>query len=161
MDYADEILGGSLELLVDFRQQEDQTRRELAERAEHARGLADEARLALAELARPACAIVALRLAGRDVDWDGRSITKDREDTAWEVLSRIGVPKLRATAVAASITAHTQAPAPGAPGWVPPRDDEEDGSFELDPATIDGQIESFLAGVRAGQELKDEDGDGA
>lgn len=158
MHDEDEILSGTLELLVDARQHQDRAEATIAERAETARQLADEARLALADLAGPAVAIIALRLAGSELDWDGKKVNKDREDTAWEVLSRIGIPRLRATAIAASISAQTQAVAPGSPGWVAPEIEEDaDEVREIDPTSIDAQIESFLAGARAQKDLgKDE-----
>lgn len=154
MSEEDEILSGALVHIVDYQQREKTAERSLAERAEASRSLADEARLALAELASPAVAIIACRLAGLPADWDGVPVSKDREDTAWEVLSRIGVPRLRATAVAASIVAATNSPAPGSPGWEPPESDDQEDVKELDPASVDAQIESFLAGARAQRELK-------
>lgn len=154
MHDEDEILSGSLELLVDYRARENAQQAEIADRAENARKLADEARLALADLASPAVAIIALRLAGAEIDWDGRAVNKDREDTAWEVLSRIGIPRLRATAIAASISAQTQIVAPGSPGWVAPELDEDANEIkEIDPTSVDAQIQAFLDGARAQRDL--------
>jgi hypothetical protein len=153
MDDTDDFVGGALVHIVDSRQQQQSDQREMAERAEHARDLADQARLDLAELAAPAVALIACQLTGVPNDWNDKPINKDRVDTAWEVLSRIGVPRLRATAIAASIAASTQAPAPDSPGWVPEADDDEDEAAELDPASIDGQIDAFIAGARAQRDL--------
>jgi hypothetical protein len=156
MSSEDDLPVGALELVIDARYRDESQSQEIADRAEHARGLADEARLALAQLAEPAVKLIALRLMGIDVDWQGKPVTDDREETAWEVLSRIGVPRLRATAIAASIAAATQAPAPDSPGWVPPtEEDEDEAAKELDPATIDGQIQAFLDGARAQRDLGD------
>lgn len=152
MHEEDDVTCGALEIIVQARQEEQNREREMAERAEAARISADEARLALAGLAEPAVRVIACRLAGFEVDWDGRAVTKEREDTAWEVLSRIGVPRLRATAVAASIAATTHAPAPGSPGWEPDEDDGRDVK-ELDPASVDAQIQAFLDGARAAKDL--------
>jgi hypothetical protein len=152
MPDEDDITHGALEILVDAQRGERDREREMAERAEAARTNADEARLALAQLAEPAVRLIAARLYGVEVDDGGRAVTKDREDTAWEVLSRIGVPRLRATAVAASIAAATRAPAPDSPGW-DEGDDEEGREKELDPASVDAQIEAFLEGARAARDL--------
>lgn len=152
----DDIVGSAIELLVDSSRREQSQQQEIVEKAQLARIQADAARLALAELAAPSVAVIALRLSGTTTDWDGRPITKDREDTAWEVLSRIGVPKLRATAVAASIAAHTAAPAPGAPGWEPPELDEEDEDKAIDVASVDSQIEAFLAGADVAKKMRAE-----
>jgi hypothetical protein len=152
MHDEDEILSGALVHLVDHQQRERSAEQQLAERQEGARRYADEARLQLAELAAPAVAVIALRLSGSTEDWDGRTLNKEREDTAWEVLSRIGVPRLRATAVAASIVAQTSTPAPGSPGWEPDEIEREEAA-ELDPASVDAQIEAFIAGARAQRDI--------
>jgi hypothetical protein len=150
---------GSLELVIAHREDERSREQQAAERAEAARSQADDARLALTSLAEPAVRVIAARLIGLEVDDENRKITKDREDTAWEVLSRIGVPRLRATAIAASISAFTHAPAPGSPGWVPPEvEDGEDGEdLELDPASVDAQIQAFLDGASAARKLRGDD----
>lgn len=162
---------GSLELLVENRRQEQTAEQEMLERAEAARGLADEARLALASLAEPACRVIAARLMGAPaeggqgalkagefpLDENGRPVTKEREDTAWEILARIGVPRLRATAVAASMAAATRAPAPNSPGWVSPElegeDVEDSEDSKVTPSEIDSQIAAFLEGARAQRDL--------
>lgn len=128
------------------------------EQQRDAREKVDTARLALAELAGPAVALIAMRLFGQDVDSAGRKINADREKVAWEVLSRVGVPKLRATAVAASISASPTAPAPiyGAYGVVDQGaslDSEEQG--EIDPMSVDFKIDEFLRGAAAARLLHD------
>lgn len=172
MDEDFDPSAGSLEIMV-RQQAREQTDAELiAARAEEARMHADAARLALAHLAEPAVRVIAARLAGAPaeggqgalkagtfpLDDEGRPVTREREDTAWEVLARIGVPRLRATAVAASIAAQTHAPAPLAPGWVDPAldgadDGREEDAKELDPASVDAQIVAFLEGARAQRDL--------
>lgn len=157
----DDILRGTLVHVIEAQQDQAAADRTIAERAEESRTKVDEARLAMAELAGPSVAIIACRLAGLPNDWDGRPVSKEREDTAWELLSRVGIPRLRATAIAASIAASTGAPAPDSPGWVDPEDaDDSDQEKELDPATIDGQIEAFIAGARAQRDLGKADGQG-
>jgi hypothetical protein len=157
MSEEDDILTGALELSTAHWRREQDVDRTLEERAERSRMLADEVRLALAELAMPAVTLIAARLAGVELDDNKKPITDEREDTAWEILSRVGVPRLRATAIAASISAAPNAPAPDSPGWVPPQLDDGDGEQkELDPASYDAQIESFLAGADAKRKL---DGD--
>lgn len=169
MDETDDLFRGSLEILVQSRKQEQTAEDEMLARAEIARDLADEARLALSMLAEPACQVIAMRLLGAPaeggqgalkagefpLDSNGRPVTKEREDTAWEVLARIGVPRLRATTIAASIAAQTRAPSPLSPGWVPPEDTdtEEENEDEATPTEIDAQIASFLAGARAQKDL--------
>lgn len=130
------------------------------ERQREAREKIDQARIALAELAGPAVAIIALRLYGHDVDPSGRAVDSEREKVAWEVLSRVGVPKLRATAVAASLSASPSTPAPiyGAYGVV-----DQGGSLsaageqgEIDPTSVDYQIDQFLQGAAAARLLNDD-----
>ncbi len=156
MPEEDDILTGALELSTAHWQRSQADDRTVAERAEYSRQLADDARLALADLALPAVYIITQRLAGVEIDGNGKAITDDREDTAWEILSRVGVPRLRATAIAASISAAPNAPAPDSPGWVPPQLEDGDETKELDPASYDAQIESFLAGARAAKDLAGE-----
>ena len=156
MAEEDDILTGALELSTAHWQQEQIAGRTIEERAERSRLIADEARLALAELAMPAVKLIAARLAGVELDNNGKPLTDDREDTAWEILSRVGVPRLRATAIAASISAAPNAPAPDSPGWIPPQLDDEDEQQALDPASYDAQIDAFLAGAEAKSKL---DGD--
>lgn len=142
----------ALDLIVDRQRESAQQAAADAERAERARQNADECRLALAELAPMAVAVVACRLYGREYDPEGVLVTADREETAWELLSRVGVPKLRATAVAASIFAAPNSPAPGSPGWEPPEVEGADVE-ELDPSSVDAMIDSFFAGVKAQKDL--------
>jgi hypothetical protein len=125
------------------------------ERLRKARDLVDEARLVLSELAAPAVAVIALRLQGIDTDWDGRPVTIDRETTAMAILDRVGIPKLRATAIAASLMSSTTTPAPGSPGWESlPQGDGTDG--ELDPSSVDAHIQAFLDGARVARDLRGE-----
>ncbi len=136
-----------------------------SELADAARAKVDEARLQLAELAGPAVYLLALRLAGIENDNAGRAVTEDREKTALSVLDRCGMPKLRAHQIAASVVASSASPVAGHPGWTPTSGeggvgvgaDGEPG--ELDPSSVDAQIDSFMAGVRAAADLKRDRGD--
>lgn len=154
---AEHVPTTALDIIVDSQREKSRQAEVDAEREARARGLADDSRLALAELAPMAVAVIACRLYGREYDPDGVLVTADREDTAWELLSRVGVPKLRATAVAASIFAAPTAPAPGSPGWEPP-EVEGGETEELDPASVDAAIDSFFAGVKAQRDLGKEPG---
>jgi hypothetical protein len=152
----DVITGAAVELLIDHQRREQDQQRQIAEKAEDARLKADAARLALAGLAEEAVRVIMYRLiaspaeggqgalkAGEfPLDEAGRPVTKEREDTAWEILSRIGVPRLRATAVAASIAAHTVSPGPGSP------------AAAIGVGEVDAQIEAFLAGADAADRLR-------
>lgn len=161
-DDEDDLLGhGALELILDARRGENDAASAVREQSEKARAQADAARLALAVLAEKCCHVIALRLLGEPFDDAGRPLTKDREDTAWEVLSRIGVPKLRATAIAASMAASTHAPAPGSPGWVPPDDRADDEELELTGGEVDERIQAFLDGARLGADVRGKRGDAA
>lgn len=137
-------------------QHESDVKRE--EQQRRARERVDTARLALAELAEPAVKLIACRLFGVDVDDAGRAIDADREKVAWEVLSRVGVPKLRATAVAASLSASPTSPAPiyGAYGVVDPGASTDGASAdgEIDAASVDYQIDQFLRGAEAARNLR-------
>jgi hypothetical protein len=164
----DVITGAAVELLIDHQRREQDQQRQIAEKAEDARLKAEAARLALAGLAEEAVRVIMYRLiaspaeggqgalkAGEfPLDEAGRPVTKEREDTAWEILSRIGVPRLRATAVAASIAAHTVSPGPGSPGWEPPEEDAEEGAAAIGVGEVDAQIEAFLAGADAADRLR-------
>jgi hypothetical protein len=151
----DDILTGTLVHVTEYWEKAQSEEKSIAERAESSRTLTDEARLALTQLALPSVSIIGARLLGLPADDNGVAITKDREDTAWEILSRVGVPRLRATAIAASISAATHAPAPDSPGWEPPDEDDDGEAKELDPASYDAQIEAFVAGADAARKLRD------
>ncbi len=155
MSEEDDLLTGTLVHVTEFWEKAQAEEQSIAERAESSRTLTDEARLALTQLAIPSVQLIGARLMGVETDANKRPITKDREDTAWEVLSRVGVPRLRATAIAASISAATHAPAPDSPGWEPPDEDDSDEAKELDPASYDAQIEAFVAGADAARKLRD------
>lgn len=150
----------ALDVIVAGQREKANAARVEAEREQRARSIADDTRLALAEMAPMAVAVIACRLYGRPLD--GQPVSEDREETAWEILSRVGIPKLRATAVAASIFAAPQSPAPGSPGWAPPEVEESE-VVELDPASVDAQIDSFIYGADAAQKIAEdrkEKGDG-
>lgn len=144
---------GEIELLVDRRVGQEGEDRARQERLDAARRKVDEARLAIAELAAPAVAVIGLRLAGADRDWDGRTVTDERVETALAVLDRVGIPKLRATAIAASIAHAPTSAAPGSPGWEPPAVDGAGGQEELDVGTVDAQIAAFLEGARVQRDV--------
>lgn len=144
---------GEIELLVDRRVGQEGEDRERQAKLDAARRQVDDARLAIAGLAAPAVNLIGYRLAGRDVDWEGRPITEERIDIALSVLDRVGIPKLRATAIAASIAHAPTAAAPGSPGWEPPAVDAGDRAEELDVGTVDAQIAAFLDGARVQRDV--------
>jgi len=147
---------GEIELLVDQRLGQEDADRLRQETLDQARRQVDEARLAIASLAAPAVTIIGLRLAGRDQDWDGRPVTDGRVEMALAVLDRVGIPKLRATAIAASIAHAPSAPAPGSPGWEPPQVEGGAEAEELDVGTVDAQIAAFLDGARVQRDVSKE-----
>lgn len=146
-----------IELLVDSRRAQQDADAERQARLDTARRRVDQARMDIAELAAPAVAIIARRLAGITQDWDNRPITDERVEIALTVLDRVGIPKLRATAIAASIASAPSAPAPGSPGWAPPQVDSG-GTEELDVGSVDAQISAFLDGARLARDLGREEG---
>jgi hypothetical protein len=121
-----------------------------------ARQNAEAARLSLAEMAQTCVQVVFARLHGMQTTESGVPITDEMEKTAWEVLSRIGVPKLRASAIAASVSAAPEQAAAGSPGWVDPKSLEQGDDVELDPASVDAQITAFFESVRADQSDQEE-----
>lgn len=151
---------GALELLVESRDSQDRAEDERRALIEQARAQVDDARTAIARLAEPAAAIVGLRLAGVDVDWNGDRITDARYEAALTVLDRVGIPKLRATAIAPSMAAAPRSPAPGSPGWAPEAKPRDDAEAELDVGSVDAQIDAFIHGAEAVARLRRERGEG-
>jgi hypothetical protein len=144
---------GEIELLVDRRMGQEDEDRARAARLDEARRKVDEARLAIAQLAGPAVAIIACRLMGHTADWDGAAVTDERVETAMSVLDRVGIPKLRATAIAASIAHAPTSAAPGSPGWESPQVDAGGEAEELDVGSVDAQIAAFLDGARIARDV--------
>lgn len=161
--YDEDSYVGTLEVLTQAQQQSFSAEQERETRMQRARELADEARLALSELAAPAVAIIGLRLAGHDTDWDGRAITDDRERTALQVLDRIGLGKLRLNAVRSSIAFETQSPTAiyGAYGKIDdgatPAGNSALDADAIDATTVDAQIASFLEGARVARDMRGDD----
>lgn len=144
---------GALEVIAQNHRAQANADSDREEKLQESRFQVDEARLALSQLAKPAVAVIAMRLMGVDVDENGKPVTVDRESTALAVLDRIGIPKLRATAIAASMVSSTQMPAVGAPGWVPLENSEDDA---IGVGEVDAHIDAFLAGARAAKDLAGE-----
>jgi hypothetical protein len=142
---------GEIELLADARRDNRDAEAKRQAMLDAARHQVDAARIAMASLAAPAVALIAARIHGEDADWDGRKVTDERIEMALTVLDRIGLPKLRATAIAASIAHAPHSPAPGSPGWAPAVDGGDEAE-ELDVGSVDAQITAFLEGVIVGRE---------
>jgi hypothetical protein len=146
---------GSVELLVGSRREHENEEARRQAQLDEGRRNVDAARLAMAALAEPAVRVIAHRLLGDTIDERGVKVTDERLDAALAVLDRIGIPKLRATAIAASIAAAPTNAAPGSPGWEPPqvegRDDEA-----IDVGSVDTMISAFLEGAAAAQRMRDE-----
>jgi hypothetical protein len=146
---------GSLELLVGSRREQEGADALRQQQLDAGRRNVDAARLAMAALAEDAVKVVACRLWGLTQDEAGVRVTDERLDAALVVLDRIGIPKLRATAIAASIAAAPTNAAPGSPGWEPPQ--VEDGANEaIDVGSVDAMISIFLEGAAAAQRMRDE-----
>jgi hypothetical protein len=139
----------ALDIVLQHQKDDRRDAKQGAEAKERARQNAEAARLSLAEMAQTCVQIVFARLNGIAVDGNGQPVTEEMEKTAWEVLSRIGVPKLRASAIAASISAAPEQAAAGSPGWVDPKSLEQGDDVELDPASVDAQITAFFESVKA------------
>lgn len=153
MSFEDEGYSQALDVILTGQRQDREASDAREALMDEARRSVDDARMALAELAAPAVAILALRLAGADKDWDGRAVTDERVDAALTVMDRVGIPKLRATAVAASIAAAPTRAAPGSPGWEPAQVDGPGEAEQLDVGSVDAQIEAFLEGAKAARDL--------
>jgi hypothetical protein len=147
---------GALDVVLDARRQQGRTEDEAQRRLDESRRRVDDARTALAELAEPAVGLISYVLAGKVNDDNGVRITEDRIDMALTVLDRVGIPKLRATAISASIAHAPSSPAPGSPGWEPPQVEDGDEEAELDVGSVDAQISAFLEGAHAARDLRGE-----